>query len=67
MYFLLLQCMVMVRKKMMMRRKTEAFMIHLVNVDLDILKQIIYSRAKKWRSKERLDAPSICKCNVNVM
>ena len=22
---------------------------------------------KKWRSKERLDAPSICKCNVNVM
>ena len=22
---------------------------------------------KKWRSKERLDAPSICKCNVNVV
>ena len=21
---------------------------------------------KKWRSIERLDAPSICKCNVNV-
>ena len=22
---------------------------------------------KKWRSKERLDAPSICKCPVNVL
>ena len=22
---------------------------------------------KKWRSKERLDAPSICKCNVNLV
>ena len=24
-------------------------------------------RGQKWRSKERLDAPSICKCNVNVV
>ena len=23
-------------------------------------------KRQKWRSIERLDAPSICKCNVNV-
>ena len=27
----------------------------------------LVSEDKKWRSKERLDAPSICKCNVNVV
>ena len=36
-------------------------------ISLLVTAECLKCHSKKWRSKERLDAPSICKCNVKVV